>query len=256
MKKKGLYIVLSVIIISILTFITYSKFKYNSIWDYYFSSKSFYLESDNLSIDNKVNTNNMWDGSAINFVVKNYNNDDLVTSDDIKYEIRCNTNNVDVKCNLNNTKSNIIEDIIKSGDKRDVNLYFTLESNVDYSDIEVNISLKSLSPYQKELKGKYILHKVNDVDNKITYDIVNNKLYSMLNIKNDLENDKCVSVIILNNKIRVLKDNNMFDIALDEEGYINNFSINVSKLSNYGVKLYSANNSTISSDSIMLSECK
>ena len=256
MKKKGLYIVLSVIIISILTFITYSKFKYNSMWDYYFSSKSFYLESDNLSIDNKVNTNNMWDGSAINFVVKNYNNDDLVTSDDIKYEIRCNTNNVDVKCNLNNTKSNIIEDIIKSGDKRDVNLYFTLESNVDYSDIEVNISLKSLSPYQKELKGKYILHKVNDVDNKITYDIVNNKLYSMLNIKNDLENDKCISVIILNNNIRVLKDNNMFDIALDEEGYINNFSINVSKLSNYGVKLYSANNSTISSDSIMLLECK
>ena len=256
MKKKGLFVTLLVVIISILTLITYSKFKYNSMWDYYFSSKSFYLESDNLSVDNKITTNNLWDGSKVYFNVKNYNNDDLITSDDINYEVRCATNSMDVKCYLNDTKSSIIEGSIKSGDKKDVSLYFTLESELDYSDIEVSIFLKSLSPYQKELKGKYVLHKINDLDNRLTYDVINNKLYSTLNIKNNLTEDKCVNVNIINNNIRVLEDNNISDSSTNDDGYINSFNVNITRNSTYSIKLFSSNNTTITKDSIMLTDCK
>ena len=65
MKKRIFVIVALIIMISLLYILSFAKFKSNSFFDYFISSKNFYFESDNLDIEEKENVNYMWDGNSI-----------------------------------------------------------------------------------------------------------------------------------------------------------------------------------------------
>ena len=77
MKSKKIFTIFVILIIMFATIsLTLGKYIYNSVWDYYLSSKAFYFESDLLDINTKNNSLLKWDGSDINFKINNSQNKD------------------------------------------------------------------------------------------------------------------------------------------------------------------------------------
>ena len=255
MKRRIFILIALVVLISLIYILSFAKFKSNSLWDYFISSKDFYFESDYLDIDEKENVNYMWDGNDIIFNLKNYNNDSF-TKDNISYTVSCETDNEDVICHLNNTENSRITSMINGNDKRNVNVSFNLVSSVDYSDVNVYITVKSTNPYEKVLKGKYVLHKEDSLTNNISYDVLNNKIYNELIINNKNDERKCVEVTIGDDNIKVLQDDNMFDLNTNSNNYINNFKININKNSTSSIKLFNSEDTNITKDIITVIECQ
>ena len=123
MKKRSKRIIITLVVILIFmatATLTLGKYAYNNAWNYYLSSKGFYFESDLLDINTKKNSLLKWDGSDINFLIKNSQNDKLISEYDISYKITCEVLGEEssyIKCNLNNTNASVFNGTLATTSK-------------------------------------------------------------------------------------------------------------------------------------------
>ncbi len=247
---KKVLIILLLIGISLLA-LRFSKALYvsDSIWNYYLNSKGFYFESDYLA-NNKINTYNLWDGGSISFNLKNSKND-LYTEDDIEYEVEC-VASKNATCELLDQGSNKYSATLKGDSIKNETLYFDVASNE--SDVEVLITAKSKTPYVKTLTGTFRLHKIDNTIGNIKYDLINYDSYSKLTISNYYDDDKCLNVKWTDQNIRVISYS-VLNPATDEDGYVDEFEVNVSKGKTESVKFYYLGNGTFTKEAFTIVEC-
>ena len=236
MKKKVL-IVLMLVVVSLMIFChtSYAKYVFNSIWDYYLSSNKFYFESDYLSVNSKNNVYNSWDGTSISFNLTNGLNNTLYAKDDIDYEVSCSIENSDETCLINGTE--VYKATLKGGKLSTDILSIDIDDDISYANI--NVIAKAVSPYKKTLTANFELTKLI-VENGISYDIEKFENYSKLNISNTLNEEQCLHVSFSTENIRVLQTTLMTNIGTDEDGYINEFDLNISENDYISIDVYSA----------------
>ncbi len=203
MKNIKKYIILLVIVISLGIFLnisfTFGKYVNNQFWNYYFRTKGFYFMSDELKENIELE---YWDENNVYINLKNFKNESLVTEYDIEYEATCivlNQHASDVECLINDTLTNKTkgtlssefkcvngEEVIKVSRNECLDMgynyisvpqegifHFNLMPNHDdyvIDEAEVELIVKSISPYKKTIKSNYIL-KNNLLNNEILYDI-------------------------------------------------------------------------------------
>ena len=74
-KRKILIVIFLFLMISITISLTLGKYVYNSVWNYYLTSRNFYFESDLLSIDTRNNSFLKWNGEDLYFKLINHSNE-------------------------------------------------------------------------------------------------------------------------------------------------------------------------------------
>lgn len=265
-KKHKFKIMILIIsfFIGILSF-TYGKYVSNSIWNYYLESNGFYLSSENLGDTTLKNVNNLWNGDSVFFNIKNSLNSSVATGYDINYTATCTIEGeaaTKAKCNLNGSDSNVQDGVLtsiqncenNSTDGIDVSnynketcelegykwknetvenkLYFDIvatDPEYTLTDLVVNITLTSNSPYRKTLSGNFILHKSDITTEKISLNYKNYNNYDRLVVSNSFQSEKCIKITWDSNKLSINEDINSFSSYMsDSNGYINEikFSIN------------------------------
>lgn len=256
MKKRTKRFLLLVIFVAILSFIsygfTYAKYASNSLWNYYLSSKGFYFSSEELSEEGEKYVNTIWDGEKVSFSIKNNLNDIVITDFDIQYKAICtikSASNENVSCSLNGSGSNVYHGVLSSfkncknqtGDGVNVSNYdkTTCEMNGydwksqiaskdlyfdiigDVSNVDVEITVTSTSPYTKTLSASYSLYKDQSLIGMLNKQYEEHSDYSRLIISNSYKENKCAVVSFDANKVRIEKDENITNYATDTSGYIN-----------------------------------
>lgn len=293
MTKKTNYLLLSVIILGIIFLLIngYSLAKYasDSVWNYYLKSKGFYFSSDDLQITTIKNVNNVWTGESIYFNLKNSSNNLLISEFDIDYVATCNitTEGVSASCYMNGTTSNTYNGKLSSyqrcvNNKNDgidtslynksecdikgydyineeavADLYFDIANlNEDVTDLTVNVTVKSISPYQKTLTGDFILHVVKGDNEEISFKVNNYEEYSDLIITNSYSKDKCINISFDSNKIIFDGDiNSISSYTSDENNFVNGIKTNIVAKNSINYSFYSINNEIeITKDSFTLTE--
>lgn len=245
--KKKIVIIISIIVVLLLG-ITFTKALYTSsyIQDYYLNSKGFYFETD---YDKNITINNFWDGSQIEFEVSNSKNDKY-TEDDIKYEVKC-TVPKNATCIINGS-NNIFKSTLKGKELSKEKIYLSVESND--KDIEVDITIKSISPYKKTIKKEVLLHKDEDLVGSFDYEIVNYDNYSILNISNYYNQDKCFNIKWDNKDVLVsVTDVNV--TTTDSDGYVTEFTKKILKNETVSIKFYNQGKTELDKGVFKISEC-
>lgn len=203
-RKKTNTLILILICLIILMFIapqlvSFSKYIYNSVNDYYLSSKGFYFNSDKLSIKHsEFEIENNWSGAETYSITINLNskrNDLVFAESDIDYEISF-TNSDNIVCTASKTKGTI-----KGSNSGGLNEdYFIITINPkdgvglpDGTQTWVDIEVKSTAPYVQTLSGKLYVG-VGSED--ISYEIIDstNNQYLEVNITNSLNEGKDVTL--------------------------------------------------------------
>lgn len=283
MKRIKKYLIILILVIS-LGFIlsisfTFAKYVGNTIWDYFLSTKGFYLSSDNLNNNYQENINDYWDKERVYFNIKNNQNELLITEYDIEYEVTCEVTgaaSLSTECLLDGTDSNITSGVLSSSkacinhtnDEVDVknltksecenggyswenqitnrDLYFDIIFNdEEFSDIEVEITLKSTIPYKKTLTGKFILK-----NNLLDVDYINLKYYNYENTGNLVVSNSGLKskIIELNwnaNELLIDKDSPNIDSYSDINNYINKIYTIIKPKSSINFTFYKINPETI-----------
>lgn len=243
--KKIIIIVLSVILGLVLLRSGYSLAKYtaDSVWNYYLSSKGFYIASDQL---NQENVNNVWDGNSVHFNLKNSLNDIVGTDYDIKYQVEC-TTDVGATCTVlgqdiyygtlssyNSCVNNIDDTDVSSLDKTNCemqgytwqtipttkDLYFDIVGDV--KEVVATVTVTTIEPYKTTLQGTFTLTKDQSTNNKIILNYINDNLV----ISNSNDTNKCIKLKWDANKIRIDSDN-YFNYQIDSNGYINEIDLKI-----------------------------
>lgn len=182
---KKVYIVLGIILIILLTSLTYGRYIYNEIRDFYLSSKNFYFNSDKLTANKAIYQVDNWsavDPYTITINLNNSKNNLVHTSSDINYEISyiCSDN---VLCNVNSTGG-----ILYSSEGTSYfNAVMTPNATFNVGDeAYIEITVKSTFPYKKTLKGRFIL-KVGKSGLSYTIDDQKGSPYFNFNITNTID---------------------------------------------------------------------
>lgn len=173
-KRKNL-IILILLIIVFAFIIQKSLSKYVITLEQIHSqeSTSFYFESDIADVDGKTYSIDDWDGQTldIDFYVRNYIDSLQNADEDVTYTISVTTSDSD---KVTATITDSSDDEVSSTDK----LTMSSGSNVqdDYilnivpvsiaegDEVEINLSIKSTSPYEKELTSKITLTVKTTID--------------------------------------------------------------------------------------------
>ena len=283
--KKNLRNIL-IIIVVILVFaatatLTLGKYAYNNAWNYYLSSKGFYFESDFLDINTKKNSLLKWDGSKINFVVKNSQNNKLISEYDISYKITCEVlgeENSYIKCNLNDTNASVFNGTLATTSKciNDIddvdvalfskaecevsgykwneeviskNNYFNLEltdPTKTIDEVSVKITAESITPYHQTLTGIFNINMADEVDLEIVTSYQEYQEYNEISITNTTANNKCVSINFDSSKYSVdLDDNQILESLMDTNNKIYSIKIKLGKESSKFYKFYKTENNKI-----------
>ena len=236
---------------------TLARYVSQSFWNYFIKSKDFYFTSDSLSQGITKNVDNLWTGESVPFNLKNSINDKVASNVDIEYEAVCTIAGEAesyTACRINGTESNTLTDVIESAqvcvntkfDSVDVtefdeeeceaggydyryipvlkDLYFDIvltESNHEIKDVVVNVTVTSSSPYVRELKGMFTLHKSDLKEDEFTMNFKNYTNYSELIISNSYLTDKCVELSWNSDNLAVFSDSSVISKSYDLNGYIN-----------------------------------
>ncbi|HHX33485.1 MAG TPA: hypothetical protein GX713_04605 [Mollicutes bacterium] len=282
MKRIKKYLIVFIIVIALGIFlnITYTLGKYvsNQFWNYYFDTQGFYFEIDSLE-----KTEEYWDEEDIFITIKNYQNENLVTGFDIKYEVECIVLGDYAglsECLINGSSLNKGEGTLSSqfkcfdGDEeKDLSKADCLESEFEYlalpqegnfyfnvmpnnendiiDQVEVEITVKSISPYKKTIKGNYTLIN-NLVANEIKYDFNIDGDFGYLVFTNERNKDVLVDVSFNSNNL-IISDNE--NIISKEGDVVNKITINLNKNSSSSYKFYIKNKEiTYNKDSFDVTE--
>lgn len=284
-----LIIIILIIILSNYAFV-FAKYISNSFWDYYLKSKKFYFTSDYLAIDPINNVDNLWDGNAVSFNLKNNINQTAITESNIDYQVTCNLLGAVADlatCQLNDTTSNQITGTItekyacinSKGDSTDVsllyqaacqsggyswekrpafnNLFFKVVSNNQQTinDANVEIVAVSTSPYHQTIKGYFSLHYSPLLSNDVILTYKNYQDYGRLIITNPGNQSQCLNIAWDSSKLSIDNSSiNFIDYTVDENDSINQIKLNILANSNQSYLFYSKNpNLTYNQDDFTLS---
>lgn len=266
--KKRYKIILIVVLIGFclgLFLTTLARYSSSNVWNYYLESQGFYFSSDNLSND-QVNVDTFWDGSSVHFNVKNFSNNNLISSKDISYQVSCDVIDSDIPCTLNGTESSTVNGVLSKSsrcvneiDQIDVSsmnktecevagytwenvsvtndLYFDIDSD-EITDVSVLITVNSTSPFRKTMTGVFNLSKSEVVTGNIDYNVNHYNSFDELIISNSHDTGKCISVSFDSSKRIVDITNDMNIISSDNNGYVNSFSFGVGSMSNEKIIFY------------------
>lgn len=292
-RSKRIIITLVVILIFMATAtLTLGKYAYNNAWNYYLTSKGFYFESDLLDINTKKNSLLKWDGSNINFDIKNSQNDKLISEYDISYKITCEVLGEEsnyMKCNLNDTNDSVFNGTLATTSKciNDIddidvtlfskaecevsgykwieeviskNNYFNLEltdPTKSIDEVSVKIIAESITPYHQTLTGVFNINRVEGVDLEIVPTYQEYREYSELSITNITTSEKCVSVVFDSSKYSLdLNENDILEYLMDSNDKINSIKLILNKESSKSYKFYKINSNEIYSVNDFLIEEK
>lgn len=278
MNTKKKFIIIFCLVGSFLFFTLRSLARYSSssVWNYYLESQGFYLTSDSLG-NEKKNVNTLWDGNAVHFTIKNSSNESLVTDYDIRYNVSCEVlSEIPVTCKVNGGQTSSFTGVLSSNsrcvnevDDVDVtlfnkpecemngynwekipvtrDLYFEIvpENNYEVSNVDVRITVNSVSPYSKTMTGLFSLFKNAPDTGSISKTINNFVDYDDLILSNSYSTRKCVRVEFDSSKRIVDFDDNMANTVLDTSGYITGFNTSINGMSNVKFKFF---NKDFSSD--------
>ena len=264
--KKRYKIILIVVLIGFclgLFLTTLARYSSSNVWNYYLESQGFYFSSDNLSND-QVNVDTFWDGSSVHFNLKNFSNNNLITSKDISYQVSCEVIDSDIPCTLNGTESSTVIDV-SSMNKTECevagytwenisvtnDLYFDIDSD-EITDVSVLITVNSTSPFRKTMTGVFNLSKSEVVTGNIDYNVNHYDSFDELIISNSYDTGKCISVSFDSSKRIVDITNDMNIISSDNNGYVNSFSFGVGSMSNDKIVFY--NKTGLDFNDIVVSE--
>lgn len=266
--KKRYKIILIVVLIGFclgLFLTTLARYSSSNVWNYYLESQGFYFSSDNLSND-QVNVDTFWDGSSVHFNLKNFSNNNLISSKDIAYQVSCEVIDSDIPCTLNGTESSTVNGVLSKSsrcvneiDQIDVSsmnktecevagytwenisvtndLYFDIDSD-EITDVSVLITVNSTSPFRKTMSGVFNLSKSDVVTGNINHSINHYDSFDELIISNSYDSGKCVSVSFDSSKRIVDLTSDMNILSSDNNGYVNSFSFGVDALSNEKIIFY------------------
>lgn len=266
--KKRYKIILIVVLIGFclgLFLTTLARYSSSNVWNYYLESQGFYFSSDNLSND-QVNVDTFWDGSSVHFNVKNFSNNNLISSKDISYQVSCEVIDSDIPCTLNGTESSTVNGVLSKSsrcvneiDQIDVSsmnktecevagytwenvsvtndLYFDIDSD-EITDVSVLITVNSTSPFRKTMSGIFNLSKSDVVTGNIDYSVNHYDSFDELIISNSYDTGKCISVSFDSSKRVVDLTSDMNILSSDNNGYVNSFSFGVGSMSNEKIIFY------------------
>lgn len=275
-KRKIIFIVLGLSIITI--GITYGRYIYNDIKDYYLASKSFYFNSDKLTTGRAIYQIDNWSGVDSYQVTINLNNNKnnlLHANSDITYEVSyvCSQKAI---CNVSKN-----EGIIYSERTTD---YFTATITPDGvmkngDEVWIEVTASSTSPYKKTISARFILkvgipgisYSIDDiagrpyfnlsVTNTTDYYLVKEAFdnyqidqridYTTYMSLSDENKSKCVLPLItlkFDPKIVILdmtndayqKAENYTTTTIDGHEYINSISFRINLESSKAIKFYKA----------------
>jgi hypothetical protein len=290
-KFKNTLIVFVVVLIFVVTAtLTLGKYAYNNAWNYYLSSKNFYFESDLLGTNTKNNSLLKWDGSNINFVIKNSQNDKLVSEYDISYKITCEVLGEEknyIKCNLNDTNNYIFNGTLAATSKcineidsvdvskfskaecevnsykwnEDVinkNNYFNLElidPTKTIDEVSVKITAESIAPYHQTLTGIFNLNRVEGFDFEIVTSYQEYQEYNEVSITNTTTSEKCIFVNFDSSKYFVdLDGDQKTEYSLDDKNKINSINFKLSKESSKTYRFYKIGDNIYSLNDFLIEE--
>lgn len=266
--KKRYKIILIVVLIGFclgLFLTTLARYSSSNVWNYYLESQGFYFSSDNLSND-QVNVDTFWDGSSVHFNVKNFSNNNLISSKDISYQVSCEVIDSDIPCTLNGTESSTVNGVLSKSsrcvneiDQIDVSsmnktecevagytwenisvtndLYFDIDSD-EVTEVGVLITVNSTSPFRKTMSGIFNLSKSDVVTGNIDHSINHYDSFDELIISNSYDTGKCVSVSFDSSKRVIDLTSDMNILSSDNNGYVNSFSFGVGSMSNEKIIFY------------------
>ncbi len=283
-KKKHIILILALLVSSLAVIygITSAKYISNSVWNYYLKSKGFYFSSEQLSSSSVVkNVDSQWDGGSVNFNIKNNLNQTVITDYNIGYTASCTVTGdaaAYAECRMNGTASNTQDGVLSSlqacsnttGDEVDVssfdktncelngydwinqivtkNLYFDVvltNTNYEITDVVVNVTVTSTSPYSKTLSGDFTLHKAASKGDDVTLSYKNYSNYDRLIVSNPSSSIKCVKVTWDTSKLIINADSSQYSsAATDLNNYINEIKFNINAKDSLSYIFYSKSFST------------
>lgn len=291
-KKKILIVIFLFFMVSLTISLTLGKYVYNSVWNYYLTSRNFYFDSDLLSVNSRNNSFLKWNGENIHFSLKNSSNDKLVSDYNISYKITCSVLGDEseyVECLLNDSNkatyngtltsvsyclSNNEED--KELNKADCEIkgyewinepikkdnYFNLkliDDTKEIDEVSVKIVAESTSPYHKTLTGIFNLNKVDKFESEYNVEFENLNDYIQLLIINRSNEKKCFSISFDSNDYLIDLDNNsIIEKELNESEIVNKITVEVSNESSIKYDFYKINSiieNSINDFSIIEKEC-
>ena len=274
-NKKILTMIFLILIISLTISLTLGKYVYNSVWNYYLTSRNFYFESDLLNINGRDNSFLKWNGENIYFSLKNNSNDKLVSDYNITYKVTCSVLGDEseyVECLLNNSNQSIYNGTLTSvsyclGDteeekklnktdcelneyewynepiKKDIFFNFKLTDDTKQIDeVSVKVVAESISPYHKSLTGIFNINKVEEslTEYNIEYEKFND--YDELYIINNSNEKKCFSIEFDSNDYLIDTNNNsIIKQEFDESGRVNKVLVELENESSLNYNFYKLN---------------
>lgn len=277
-KKKIKIVLIMISILLVTTSLTLGKYVYNSVWNYYLSTRGFYFESDLLDVNSKNNSLLKWDGSNIYFMLKNSLNNELISEYDISYKITCEVlgdeaNYVD--CMLNGTTSsefngvlssnagcinNISDEDVSNLNKAKCELngytwqqeitstknYFNFklsDESKEIDELSVKITVDSIEPYTKKLVGIFNINKINVDESSVLTKYQSFSEYDELTIINTSSSEKCLSISFdTKNYLFDASSYPIVDEYTDSLNKINQIDIKINKKSSSIYNFYKINN--------------
>lgn len=277
-KNKIIYIVIITIFLFSLITLTYGRYIYNSVRDFYLASKSFYFESDKLTVNRAIYQVDNWsavDPFLITINLNNNKNNLVHANSDITYEISyvCSDN---ILCSVNSTGGTLYTE------PGTTNFTAIITPNATFQngdEVFIEITVKSTSPYKKTLKGRFILkvgksgiyYSIDDkigspylnfnITNTLDYYLVktafddysvNDRIDRITYISLSEENkSKCVSsqitltfnpeiVILDTTSTAYLKKESYTTTTINNYEYINSITFNMDSESSEAIKFYKA----------------
>lgn len=279
MKKINNKLMITISLLSIIVItvsLTLGKYIYNSVWNYYLTSRNFFFESDLLDMNTRNNSMLTWNGADVYFDLKNSSNDELVSEYNISYKVTCTVlgDEADyVKCVLNGTDLSTYQGTLssvsycladsneeKSLPKTECELngyewynepikkynYFNLQLTDNkkvIDEVSVKIVAESTSPYHKTLTGVFNLNRVEDLVSEYSFEYQSFSDYDELTIINKISVNKCFSIGFNSEDYSLdTEDNSITEKSYDSENKINNISVEIPKESSLHYDFYKLNN--------------
>lgn len=239
-RNKNIFILLCIAIIVFFLIIAKTKSKYFAKLQstHTIESSAFYFESNLASVDGIEYDAGKWDGiNPINleFYINNFENEYLITGDDIKFTIeaeKTNDSNNDLNVQILSGTSQVSGEQVLTGNTKTTKNYKLKISKagttLTQNSYNIKLKINSSSPYRKELIGNINITKEN-INSNIDATLSDNAGYVTLNLKvNDVLANKTITYD--NTKLTLDKSNTLLsDSSITTNSNKNSFTISSSK---------------------------
>ncbi len=253
-NKKKLILIIALFAIVLLIFLqvrfSLSRYIYNAIRSYYFSSKGFYFNCDKLAVEpTEFEIKNNWSGAETYVITINLNskkNDAVFAEVDIDYKVKISSSK-NIECTLSKDSGTIVGSA-NSGINED---YFTIAVNpatgkgLAYGETAwVDVEVTSTSPYVEILSGRLIVgvgvagvgYEIADSeDNPYIEVIITNSLVDKQNVTLEFDPKK---VLIDMTDNFVIKAKNIETEEINNYQYVYKATSEIKPLETYKVRFY------------------